>query len=409
VDPSAGPAAGGTPVTLSGSGLTDTSAVLVCGEAATDLSVADDSTVSFTTPSGPVGTCDVAVQTSASGSATLADGFRYFATPEVTSVEPGDGPPVGGTQVTVTGSGFTGATSVTFGGTAATDVDVIDDSSVVATSPAHAPGAVDVVVTTPDASGTRSGAFTYYAPPTSLAVSPVAGPTEGGTAITVTGSGLAATSSVTIGGAAVTDLVVVDDSTVTAMTPAGPLGGADVVVTTDGGSTTLADGFTYAEAPEVHVGAGTALWGSTLEVDGEGFAPGSEVSLTLHSTPVHLATVTAGDDGRFTTRVTIPDVEAGLHHLLLDGVDPLGEPVSVQTTITVTAPFETGGSTSTDAAAADPAPTGAPAPVSAAEPAVAADGTLPKTGTDPMGPLATGLGLLVVGSGICVTRRRRLS
>jgi LPXTG-motif cell wall-anchored protein len=311
--------------------------------------------------------------------------------------------------VTVTGSGFTGATSVTFGGTAATDVDVIDDSTVLVTAPAHAPGAVDVVVTTPDASGTGAGAFTYYAPPTLLAVSPLAGPTEGGTAITITGTGLASTSGVTIGGEAVTDLVVVDDSTVTAVTPAGPLGGADVVVRTDAGSTTLADGFTYAEAPEVHLGAGTALWGSTLEVDGEGFAPGSDVSLTLHSTPVHLATVTAGDDGRFTTTVTIPDVEAGLHHLLLDGVDPLGQPVSVQTTITVTAPFESGGWTSTNATAADPATAGAAPQVATAEPAVAADVALPKTGTDPAGPLTAGLALVIVGSGICVTRRRRLS
>lgn len=55
-----------------------------------------------------------------------------------------------GEQVTIQGAGFTGATAVTFGGTAATDFTVVSDQYIVAILPAGTAGAVDVVVTTPE-------------------------------------------------------------------------------------------------------------------------------------------------------------------------------------------------------------------------------------------------------------------
>jgi large repetitive protein len=50
---------------------------------------------------------------------------------------------------------------------------------------------------------------------------------------------------VTVGGTPATDVTVVSDTEVTATTPAGTAGDVDVVVTTSGGSDTLAAGFTY--------------------------------------------------------------------------------------------------------------------------------------------------------------------
>jgi LPXTG-motif cell wall-anchored protein len=398
VAPSSGPIDGGTDVTLTGTDLTDTTAVLVCGQAAGNLDVVSDTEVDFTTPAGDVGSCDVIVETTASGTTTVTNGFRYFAVPAVTSVDPGEGPIAGGTAVTVHGSGFTGATSVTFGGTAATEVTVVDDTTLTATAPAHAAGSVDVVVTTPDASGTGTDAFTYDAAASSLTVSPVAGPAAGGTTITISGEGLATTSGVTVGGAAATDVTVQDDTTVTAVVPAGAVGEADVVVTTMGGSTTLTDAFTYTESADLGLGAKSAMWGAKLDVSGRGFDPGSEVTLTLHSAPVVLGTVSAGDDGRFTTTVTIPVIEPGDHVLTADGVDALGQPLTLQAAVTVTP---------------DPAMSGTKPIVTGSTGAAPSDdpssGSLPKTGADPAGPLLAGLLLVVLGSGICVTRRRRLS
>src|SRR3989442_3606363 len=47
-------------------------------------------------------------------------GYGYGATPSVDSISPSSGATTGGTVVTLTGCGFTGATSVKFGSTPAT-------------------------------------------------------------------------------------------------------------------------------------------------------------------------------------------------------------------------------------------------------------------------------------------------
>jgi hypothetical protein len=76
----------------------------------------------------------------------------------VSNVNPGTGLAAGGLAVTVTGAGFTGATGVTFGGTAATAVIVVNSNTITCTTPAHAAGSVDTRVTTPKGVSAISGA-----------------------------------------------------------------------------------------------------------------------------------------------------------------------------------------------------------------------------------------------------------
>ncbi len=78
--------------------------------------------------------------------------------PIVSNVNPGTGLAAGGLAVTVTGAGFTGATGVTFGGTAATAVVVVNSNTITCTTPAHAAGSVDTRVTTPKGVSAISGA-----------------------------------------------------------------------------------------------------------------------------------------------------------------------------------------------------------------------------------------------------------
>jgi hypothetical protein len=74
------------------------------------------------------------------------------------------GASVGGTSVTITGSGFTGATEVDFGRVRATKMTVDSDSEITATSPSRASGKVDVTVVTPKGTSATSPAdkFGYY-------------------------------------------------------------------------------------------------------------------------------------------------------------------------------------------------------------------------------------------------------
>jgi hypothetical protein len=93
--------------------------------------------------------------------------FSQGAAATVTGVSPGSGPVSGGTSVTITGSGLTGATAVNFDGTAASSFTVNSDTSITATAPAAtAVGPVDVTVTTPSGTSATSGAdqFTYTYP-----------------------------------------------------------------------------------------------------------------------------------------------------------------------------------------------------------------------------------------------------
>lgn len=83
--------------------------------------------------------------------------------PTIDTLEPATGAASGGTVVTVTGTGFEGVTGVTFGGTAGTALDVVSDTELTVTTPVHAAGAVDVVVTNPNGSATETSGFTYTA------------------------------------------------------------------------------------------------------------------------------------------------------------------------------------------------------------------------------------------------------
>jgi hypothetical protein len=69
--------------------------------------------------------------------------------PVLAAVIPNTGLAAGSTAVTIAGIGFTGATGVTFGGTAATAVVVVDGNTITCNSPAKAAGTYDVRVTTP--------------------------------------------------------------------------------------------------------------------------------------------------------------------------------------------------------------------------------------------------------------------
>src|SRR5207244_10909677 len=120
-------------------------------------------------------------------------------------------------------------------------------------APAHAAGAVDVVVTNPDAqSGTLAGGFTYALPaPTIASITPDTGPTSGNTLVTIQGTNFQSGATVKIGGVAATNVTVVDATTITAMTPFGPANEQvsvkkDVVVTNPTtGNATLTAAFLY--------------------------------------------------------------------------------------------------------------------------------------------------------------------
>ncbi len=165
-----GPAAGGTSVTLTGTSFTGTTGVTFGGAAATNVIVVSDTQITLSTPAG-TGSNNSVVVKSPGGFSSGTTLFTYIPAPTVSSILPASGSPLGGTTVTISGTDFTGATSVTIGGSAAAGITVVNATTITATTPVGTLGVRDVAVTTPGGTGTGAGLFTYNSTPTDISFS----------------------------------------------------------------------------------------------------------------------------------------------------------------------------------------------------------------------------------------------
>ena len=87
--------------------------------------------------------------------------------PVLTSLSPTAGTTAGGTRVRVGGANFLPSATVRFGGSGATAVEFVDDTTLIAFTPARAAGLVSVTVTSGGVSTTLTDAYRYIAPPAS--------------------------------------------------------------------------------------------------------------------------------------------------------------------------------------------------------------------------------------------------
>jgi hypothetical protein len=231
------PASGGqgTVVTITGTGFVAGYKVKFGSTAATKSTMVSATQLTATVPAGS-GTVDTTVTTPGGTSATSAsDQFAYLL-PSVSSVAANAGPIAGGNTVTIHGTNLTGATGVTFGTAAASNVTVVSDTVLTATAPTHAAGMVDVAVTTPKGTSavTAVDRYTYDPVPTVSNLSPYTAPA--GTVITITGSGFVAGAKVMFGTAASTSVKLVSPTELQATAPASSASYAVVTVTTPGGT-----------------------------------------------------------------------------------------------------------------------------------------------------------------------------
>ena len=221
----------GTTVTITGTNFTGVTAVSFGGVAAASFVV--NSSTSITAIVGAGATGNVSVTTPA-GTASLA-GFIFIPPPIISSFTPTTG--ATGATITITGTNFTGATAVRFGGVTATSFVVNSSTSITAVVATGASG--NVSVTTPAGTASLAG-FTFIVPPTISSFTPTSG--TNGTSVTIAGTNFTGVSAVTFGGVAATSFVVNSATSITAIVGIGATG--NVSVTTPGGTVTAA-GFTY--------------------------------------------------------------------------------------------------------------------------------------------------------------------
>jgi hypothetical protein len=204
----------GTVVTITGTGFTGATKVTFNGTLAQTFSVVNATTIKATVPIG-ASTGPIVVTTPA-GSTSSPTNFVVNA-PSVLSFSPPSGPV--GTEVTLTGTAFRGANKITFNDIVATKYTVVSDTSIKVTVPTGATTG-PIAVFTSGGTGTSASNFevTSTQQPSITSFSPPSGPVN--TIVTLTGTHFTGVSLVEFNGVAATEFSVVDDSTIDVTVPA---------------------------------------------------------------------------------------------------------------------------------------------------------------------------------------------
>jgi hypothetical protein len=299
LSPSFGPPSGGNTIVIAGvnfilkdANLYDVpvSEVLFGGTPAASFVVESSTRIVATAPPG-AGTVHVTLKHPLAGLSqfTTAANYGYSAGPLIASISPDSGPVVGGTVVTITGTGFLPGATVKFGANQATFATVVSPTRIDVTSPPGA-GVVDVVVTVnANASPPGPQARFSYSGPTVESVSPIAGPLAGGGTVTIKGKNFNSQAVVQFGAVAVIPTYV-DPQTLTAVVPASAIPQAvHVRVSTGSGLSpeTSADLYTYTNGPIVDLvnpDNGPTTGGTIVIIIGKNFT--APLSVRFGDTPV---------------------------------------------------------------------------------------------------------------------------
>jgi len=226
LSPGSGPTSGGTVVTITGSDFTGASAVSFGATPATTFTVVSATQITATSPAQAVGSVDVRVTTAAGTSAnTAADDFSYTqssttpATPTITTWPNASDIILGEalSESTLSGGSASVPGSFAFAAPSTIPADAGSYSASVIFTPTDTAayttvtGAVTVTVTATDTPPDEA--------PTVYGIAPSDGLVEGGTSVTILGSGFSGATGVSFGSAAA-GFTVVSDTEITAVAPA---------------------------------------------------------------------------------------------------------------------------------------------------------------------------------------------
>ena len=257
-------------------------------------------TMNVTIPSGVVDG-EVMVQKNATGHASLSNAFPIDIgtpagdPPSIAGIDPSTGPAGGWTEVEIDGQGFTGTTSVKFGGVECPSFVVNSGTSITAVTPAGALFSnADVTVQDAEGSDTLVQAFFYsFDPmPNITTVTPNQGDVVGGTRVEVSGPSVVGVTDVQFDGVSGTDVEVTSATTLGVTTPAGLEGPADVTAIGNG-SDTIVGGFTFVDPGQfVDIGPGIGgLLGPPVLSGTGSLVPASPTGFDLHVSNTFPSTV----------------------------------------------------------------------------------------------------------------------
>jgi hypothetical protein len=241
VEQNSGPPAGGTTITINGSNLLETTEVKFDDKVACNPTMNTDTRVTVELPAHDPGPVSVTV-TAPGGTVISAAAFTYREPPTVRQITPNQGPSAGGAQISITGTNLLGTRKVEFDGSITSNPTVNSANQITVQLPAHAPGRVDVKVTTPSGTVTAAQSFTYRDPPIITGIIPPHGPAAGDVEIAILGTNFFEPLEVKFDGLDVQNPRVTETQ-ITVGLPAHKKGHVNVTVKTPGGTATRP--FTY--------------------------------------------------------------------------------------------------------------------------------------------------------------------
>jgi hypothetical protein len=231
------------------------------------------------------------------------------AAPLLFGVTPGNGPPAGGTTLTLSGSRMKSDCSITFEGAPA-QATFVSETQFNAISPAHAPGTVDVRLSCSSGASVLTNAFTYLSTgPTLASITPSTGNIAGGTIVKLVGTGLSSACGVFFDGTPAHGVEAESATTLTAVAPPHSTATVNLSVRCGGTTTTLGNAFSYnaSEEPSTTIAGISPESGSpgqTVTITGNRFRARDTVSF---DTSAAALLTTTGD----THVVRVPDMPPG--------------------------------------------------------------------------------------------------
>ncbi|MBN1945263.1 MAG: IPT/TIG domain-containing protein [Bradymonadales bacterium] len=193
---------------------------------------------------------------------------------EIRSISPERGPTSGQTTILIVGLGFTADTDIYLGGALCQNIDFVDETKIICSTPPNAAGTYHVKAVNNREEYTLENGFTYFAPIRLDSLDPARGPSRGGMPSTARGEGFTSSTQLSIGGRMAMAIEVVDSGTVRFLTPPGEPGPARVQLSSENGLASLEEGFEYYDPIEITrllPAAGLAAGGEEVRIAGLGF------------------------------------------------------------------------------------------------------------------------------------------
>jgi len=321
ISPDTGSTFGGQTVVISGNGFSgsmdDTS--VDAGGAACEVTAVTASAVTCVTPAGADGSADFVVTSNGVAFPAVAYTYSTASTPTVTLVTPSTGS--GAQSLTVSGSNFGAAPTVSVGDTDCSVTGTTSSPDTISCDLPAVPGGDYAVVVSTSEYGVSNNDVTYTSELTASSISPTTGSFGGGSLITITGTGFDTNVDPTV--TVCTDecaIQSVTDSEITCLAPANAGSGTescDVTVSQVSGASVVAGSFTYDDALTPQVTGvspqrGGTGGGTSITITGTGFASsgnkvmvdGSICDITAESS-TSITCLTNSHDGCIEVPVTV--------------------------------------------------------------------------------------------------------